>query len=291
MKIATFNLNNNKKIFRSIIDAPKIGDKYFAIANSTTILPNILPDTTQYLSFENDKWVLYDKQLGGVYYNKLTGETFNIILEKDADLYTAIKPLLDFNDGTTQKFNEQLQCWEYTEKGSKLLALELEDLKKKKTTEIKNDYEKSQKVLLKNGKSVLIKTKGEEYKDLQTEFNKSSYRIDKLAIILIKDLIDKKRYKLVIPRSFGKLLLAKIQNLSRENFFRKEIAIQKIERDELTLQELSVLKVDFIFNSEININTEADNYINDPYYKTKYPEDIDFVIKSNKHFFTELNAE
>ena len=212
MKIATFNLNNNKKVFRSIIDAPKIGDKYFAIANSTTILPNVLPDTTQYLSFENDEWILYDKQLDGVYYNKLTGETFDTILEKDADLYTAIKPLPIFNDETKQQFNQELQCWEYTEKGSELLALELEDLKKKKIAEIKNDYEKSQKVLLKNGKSVLIKTKGEEYKDLQTEFNKSSYRIDKLAIIVIKDLIDKKRYKLVIPRSFGKFLLTKIQN-------------------------------------------------------------------------------
>ena len=72
---------------------------------------------------------------------------------------------------------------------------------------------------------------------------------------------------------------------------KKEVALEKIEKNELTFDELFALKVDFIFNSEINIDTEACNYINDDYYKTKYPEDIDFVINCNNHFFTEINAE
>jgi len=291
MKIAIFNLINNKKIFRSIIDAPKIGDRYFTIANSTDILPDILPNINQYLSFENENWVLYDNELSGVYYKKSNGEITNTLLERDADLYTAIKPLATFNDGTTQRFNEELQNWEYIEKGNELLAFELQDLKNKKIAEIQSNYEKSQKVLLKNGKTVLIKIMGQEYSDLQREFNKSSWRVDKTAIIVIKDLNDQKRYKLVIPRSFGKFLLTKIQDLSQKNFFKKEIAMQKIERNELTYEEIYDLKVDFSYDNEININTEADNYINDEYYNIKYPLDVEFVINSDKHFFTELDAK
>lgn len=294
MKIADFEIINGKKIFKAIIDAPKIGEEYFTIANSTKILPTVLPTINQYLVLENEEWVLFEKELNDIFYKKDNCQLVNTIFQKDIDLYTKIPPLKAFN-GTIQQFNNELQAWEYIEKGVELLELEfkekLKNLVEKKQNEIKTDYQESQQVLLKNGKSILIRIMGSDYWDLQREFSKSSWRKDRLATIIFKNLLDQKKYKIVIPRSFGKHLLAKIQEISQENHLKKEVVLEKIEKNELTFDELSVLKVDFIFNSEINIDDETCNYINDNYYKTKYPEDIEFVIKCKNHFFTEINAE
>lgn len=294
MKIADFEIINDKKVFKAIIDAPKIGEEYFTIANSTRILPTTLPNNNQYLVLENEEWVLFEKELNDIFYKKDNCELVNTIFQKDIDLYTKIPPLKSFN-GTIQQFNNELEVWEYVEKGSELLELEFQEklkiLTDTKINEIRTNYQQAQQVLLKNGKAILIKIMGADYSDLQREFNKSSWRKDKLATIIFKNLLDQKKYKIVIPRSFGKHLLAKIQEISQENHLKKEVALEKIEKNELTFDELFALKVDFIFNSEINIDTEACNYINDDYYKTKYPEDIDFVINCNNHFFTEINAE
>jgi hypothetical protein len=297
MKKIIYEYSLDKIFVKETVETYNQFDGSLILPQFYTEIKPIFDSSTHFAIFNEDKqkWEYKEFVDTGIYYNKKNLNEIEIKNKYDAnyslELYTKIKPLVNFNDGTIQKFNEQLQCWEYIEKGSELLALELEDLKKKKIAEIKNDYEKSQEVLLKNGKSVLIKVMGQEYADLQREFNKSSWEKDKLTDLVIKDLNDKKRYKLTVPRSFGKLLLSKIQKISAKNYKKKEVFIQKIEREELSLEELSFLKIDFIFNSEININTEADNYISDPYYKAKYPEDVDFVIKSNKHFFTELNAE
>lgn len=294
MKIADFEIINDKIVFKAIIDAPKIGEEYFTIANSTKILPTVLPNNNQYLVLENEEWVLFEKELNDIFYKKDNCELVYTIFQKDINLYTKIPPLKAFN-GTIQQFNNELQAWEYVEKGSELLELEFQEklkiLTDTKINEIRNNYQQAQQVLLKNGKAILIKIMGADYSDLQREFNKSSWRKDKLATIIFKNLLDQKKYKIVIPRSFGKHLLAKIQEISQENHLKKEVALEKIEKNELTFDELFALKVDFIFNSEINIDTEACNYINDDYYKTKYPEDIDFVINCNNHFFTEINAE
>ncbi len=294
MKIADFEITNDKKVFKAIIDAPKIGEEYFTIANSTKILPTVLPNNNQYLVLENEEWILFEKEINDIFYKKDNCELVSKVFQKDINLYTKIPPLKSFN-GTIQQFNNELQAWEYVEKGSELLELEFQEklkiLTDTKLNKIRSDYQQAQQVLLKNGKAILIRIMGSDYSDLQREFNKSSWRRDKLATIIFKNLLDQKKYKIVIPRSFGKHLLTKIQEISQENYLKKEIALEKIEKNELTFDELFALKVDFIFNSEINIDIEACNYINDNYYKINYPEDIDFVMNCNNHFFTEINAE
>jgi len=237
---------------------------------------------------ENKVWILKDKKISGYFYEKKGGKMETEIFIRDIDKYTETPPFEDFGDGSIQDFNETLQYWEYVKKQEKVLELEFSKIQESKIIEIQKDYQLSQQILIKNGKSVLIKIMGQEYADLQREFNKSSYRKDKLAILLLRDLNDQKIYKLVIARSFGKFLLTKIQDISQNNFFKKEIALQKINRNKLTLEELTALKVDFIFNSEINIDVEAENYINDDYYKNKYPTDIEFTISSKQNFFIEL---
>tara|TARA_R110000868_G_scaffold140631_8_gene356459 strand:- start:3818 stop:4708 length:891 start_codon:yes stop_codon:yes gene_type:complete len=242
----------------------------------------------------NQSWQYKKLAPLGIFYHKQNMAKIDVKDTKDinyfVDLYTNIQPPI-INDGDNIIFDDQLQAWKYINKGSQTLAIELKALVEKKLKEIRANYELSQQILMKNGKTILIRIMGTDYSDLQREFNKSSWTKDKLATINFKNLLDQKRYKIVIPRSFGKHLLAKIQEVSADNYFKKEVALQKIETNTLTLEQLSVLKVDFIFNSEINIDTEATSYINDDYYKTKYPQDVEFIIKCNKNYFIELNAK
>jgi len=300
MKLAEYTQIDGKNYFKGIIDAPFFDDKYHIIFQSTALLPKVEPKSSQNLILENkgtenEAWVIEEIILAGNFYEKKGGKMETEIFQRDIEKYTQIKPFEDFDDGSIQNFNETLQNWEYLKKGEKVLELELKEkfdkIKEVQLAKIQQDYQLAQQVLIKNCKTVVIKIMGQEYTDLQREFNKSGWRMDKLAILVLIDLNDKKRYKLTISRSFGKFLLTKIQNISQNNFFKKEIALQKIERNELTFEELSVLKLDFIFNSEININDEAEKYINDDYYKSKYPEDVEFIINSKNKFFTELNAE
>jgi len=261
----------------------------------TEIKPVFNGDTHFAIFDENSKtWNYKEFSPLGVFYNKQSMVKIEIKSKYNtdyfADLYTEIKPLPTFNDGTTQAFNNTSQAWEYITKGSQLLEFEWQNLTKEKVLEIQKDYKLAQTVLLINGRVILINIMGADYADLQREFNKSSWRKDQLATFIIKDVNDNKRYKLTIPRSFGKFLLSKIEKMSADNYKKKEIALQKIEQKELTLAELSVLKVDFIYDNEININVEANSYINDNYFITKYPKDIEFVINSNQHFFTPING-
>lgn len=294
-----------KKIYEYTIENIFIGEtteKYNQFDNSI-ILPQfyteikpVFDSNTHFAIFNKNKqrWEYKELTSIGIFYNKTDTSLLDVKSKYDinysANLYTNVKPPL-LNEGDSIIFDDQLQDWKYVNKGSKTLQSDFNSLKVKKLKEIKTDYELAQQVLVKNGKTILIRIMGSDYSDLQREFNKSSWRKDKLATINFQNLLDQKRYKIVIPRSFGKHLLAKIQEISQENYFKKEVFLEKIEKNGLTFDELSVLKVDFIFNSEINIDNEATSYINDDYYKAKYPQDIEFIIKCNNHFFTEINAE
>ena len=168
MKIADFEITNGKKVFKAIIDAPKIGEEYFTIANSTKILPTTLPNNNQYLVLENEEWVLFEKEVNDIFYKKDNCELVNTIFQKDIDLYTKIPPLKSFN-GTIQKFNNKLQAWEYVEKGEILLEKErleaLEIAKKEHLTQLQNDYNASKVIVIQNGETITIKhdTKEREY--------------------------------------------------------------------------------------------------------------------------------
>jgi hypothetical protein len=92
-------------------------------------------------------------------------------LKVSADLYTNVKPPL-LNEGDSVIFDDQLQDWKYVNKGSETLQSDLKSLKEKKRKEIRIDYELAQQVLIKNGKAILIRIMGNDYSDLQREFNK-----------------------------------------------------------------------------------------------------------------------
>jgi|694.fasta_scaffold75829_5 hypothetical protein len=160
MKIADFEITNDKKVFKAIIDAPKIGEEYFTIANSTKILPTVLPNNNQYLVLENEEWVLFEKEINDIFYKKDNCELVNTVFQKDIDLYTKIPPLKAFN-GTIQKFNNKLQAWEYVEKGEILLEKErieaLEIAKKERLTQLQNDYNASKVIVIQNGETITIK--------------------------------------------------------------------------------------------------------------------------------------
>ena len=234
------------------------GNGDFKIDNSTELSPPEYNQSTEtaFFNIEKKEWYLQDQVLIGNFINLKTFELKTEILAKEK-----------------QDYVEEVSFY------------------KKKIKEIQQDYIEAQKLLIINGQTVLIRIQGEEYTDIQREFNKSSWEKDKIVTLVIQDINNKKRYKLIIPRSFGKFLLSKIQKISAHNYDQKQVALQKIETKELTFKEIDNLTVNYYFNNQINIVEEADNYINDNYYNTKYPADIQFIIDLDKHFFTELSAK
>ena len=97
----------------------------------------------------------FDELESGSFYLKTDG-TFADLIEKDkSNEYTNIIPLQKFEDGTTQVFNEALNAWEYTFKGSELIELEkkqqLETARIEKLTELGTAFANSKRIIIKNG--------------------------------------------------------------------------------------------------------------------------------------------
>ena len=101
----------------------------------------------------------------GVFYHKQTMDKVQVRSQFDtqysADLYTHIAPLQEYDDGTIQAFNEELQAWEYTQKGATLLEKELkeelEKAKKERLAQLENDYNASKLIVIQNGNTIVIK--------------------------------------------------------------------------------------------------------------------------------------
>lgn len=154
MKIAEFEIIDGKKVFKSVIDGVKIGDKYHLIANSTDILPDDLPNENQFLVLQNEKWVLFDKKVDGTFYNKQDGSLSKSIFQKDYDNYTNITPLT-IDDNSKQKFNDEKQLWEYVFIDEKL-ALKI--AKENKTKKLKDEYDVSKNITLQDKNYKIIIT-------------------------------------------------------------------------------------------------------------------------------------
>lgn len=156
-----FNVWDKNKFTGEVIEVPKDLDDdlfngvhnanlghYFTIAP----LPNDFDETkhTAHYQVDTQEWVLQNLKLSGEFYEKATGKKFEEIDAKDISLYTNITPLQNYNDGTKQAFNDDLEAWEYTFKGEELLAyeakIELESAKNQKINELEAAYEKSKKI-------------------------------------------------------------------------------------------------------------------------------------------------
>jgi hypothetical protein len=284
MKIADFEIINNKKVFKAIIDAPKIGEQYFTIANSTKILPTVLPNNNQYLVLENEEWVLFEKELNDIFYKKDNSELVNTIFQKDIDLYTKIPPLQSFN-GTTQKFNNKLQAWEYVEKGEILLEKErleaLEIAKKERLTQLQNDYNTSKKIIIQNGNTLIIEHNTPERSiflhkltfmlkegllnnvaiSYQQNVNNVMYRFSALPTIwnyVFKDLF-------LVDRRKSDGTLTGFKESSREhNKILFDLLLLQIQNT-TTQQELDSISWEFVNpnGTVINVNNKAGQMLND----------------------------
>jgi len=101
----------------------------------------------------------------GVFYHKQTMDKVQVRSQFDtqysADLYTHIAPLQEYDDGTIQAFNEELQAWEYTQKGATLLEKELKEelerAKKEFLAQLENDFNASKLIVIQNGETIVIK--------------------------------------------------------------------------------------------------------------------------------------
>jgi len=165
-QVAEYKLINGKKCFASIQEAVSFEGEYHKFANSTYTLPKVQANENQYLVLENEgteneAWILQEKTLKGTFYEKQGGKIENEIFLRDAQRYTEVPKLEEYEDGTVQTFNEELQVWEYTEKGGTLLEKErieaLEIAKKERLTQLQNDYNASKVIVIQNGETITIK--------------------------------------------------------------------------------------------------------------------------------------
>lgn len=261
MKIADFEIINDKKVFKAIIDAPKIGEEYFTTATSTIILPTVLPNNNQYLVLENEEWVLFEKELNDIFYKKDNCELVNTIFQKDIDLYTKIPPLESFN-GTIQQFNNELQVWEYIEKGEILLEKErleaLEIAKKESLTQLQNDYNASKVIVIQNGNTITIKHDTEERKFFLDNIELVKNETTNSNTVLSYRQVDKEnkcRYSISLVYYIWKYLFTDLFLVARSSGFRElirsknegEYTLAKLKIENArTIDELNAVVCDFV---------------------------------------------
>lgn len=300
MKIADFEIINDKKVFKAIIDAPKIGEEYFTIANSTRILPTVLPNNNQYLVLENEEWVLFEKELNDIFYKKDNCELVNTIFQKDIDLYTKIPPLKAFN-GTIQQFNNELEVWEYIEKGEILLEKErleaLEIAKKERLTQLQNDYNASKVIVIQNGNTIRIEHDTEERKFFLDNIELVKNETMNSNTVLSYRQIDKEekcQYRLSLVYYIWKYLFADLFLIARSSGFKESIRSKnegeytvtklKIENAR-TIEELNAVVCDFVNPQGVIIDVSVK--AKEIFEHTDTPENVKQLISK----LTDKNGE
>ncbi len=158
MKTKTYYNYDKNGFFISIGEAknsPKhedIGQEWYMLpANATFIAVPEFNAELEIPKFDTDTeaWSVVDVEIQGVFYLKADATEFAEIAKKDADLHTQIEPLQKYDDGTTQAFNDATQIWEYTFQGKDLIEAE-------RLEALEADFNKSKKITLKNGRTVII---------------------------------------------------------------------------------------------------------------------------------------
>ncbi len=145
----------------SPLDGSRIVPQFY-----TEIKP-VFNNNTHFAIFDegSQSWNYKEFSPIGVLYNKQTMDKIEVKSQLDlrysTDLYTDIIPLQEYDDGSIQAFNEELQTWEYTEKGATLLEKErieaLEVAKKEHLAQLENDYNASKVITIQNGNTIVIK--------------------------------------------------------------------------------------------------------------------------------------
>lgn len=223
--------------------------------------------------------------------------------------FTKIKPPIFDKRYFQAYFIKDEERWEIREKvffgnfidivNNKLVdtatALEIETNKKAYFNSIyclnklNEEYEKAQYLDLVNGKTINIQIKGKLYEELITQYSRG--KLTNVLKLIVKSFDNTKlvisRVEVILPIKFAKQILAKIQDISYKNFKTKQILLKKIEDENLTNEELFALNYDFIYNSKINIENEAELFINSG---NATQEDIEFLQEKlkTKQFFIDL---
>lgn len=182
MKIAEYKIINNKNVFQSIIEAPVINGVDVVIYNSTKTLPDVLPTVYQDLILENagtedEKWVLVDRVIEGIFYLMSSGEMHESVLHADLHLYTDKNPQL--NDGDIANFDIQTKSWVLTHKGDITKADELSKAKTKLRSKIFKHWEAKRTFIVRNGVSMPIQANQEIQDNLDTWIGRMKDDIEK----------------------------------------------------------------------------------------------------------------
>jgi hypothetical protein len=294
LKIATYTMEGNRKIFSSEINAVEMvkngKPSYVKISNSTFTLPKVQANENQILVLQNEgtdneAWILEDKVLKGVFYEKQGGKMVSEIFVRDSAMFTEVPPLEFYDDETTQIFNEALQEFEYNNRGSVLLekelAEQLESAKKERLTQLQNDYNTSKKIIIQNGNTLIIEHNTPERSiflhkltfmlkegllnnvaiSYQQNVNNVMYRFSALPTIwnyVFKDLF-------LVDRRKSDGTLTGFKESSREhNKILFDLLLLQIQNT-TTQQELDSISWEFVNpnGTVINVNNKAGQMLND----------------------------
>lgn len=116
---------------------------YPSLYMATDIVPPQYNPELQLLKYDNWAWSIEEIELQGKYYKKSNADECDKILKKYLSLYTDVEPLDQYDDWTTQYFDEEKQKWQYNNKGAELLEvqqkLEEKQKRQKRLRDIKNE--------------------------------------------------------------------------------------------------------------------------------------------------------
>ncbi len=233
------------------------GSSLYKLENNEFFTEEPLPiynQATHQAFFKDNKWLVLEKKFEGTFLDIKN----NILIDKA----TAIQ----IENGDVVNF-DRFYC----------------------LNKVNQEYEKAQYLDLVNGKTINIQIKGKLYEELLTQYSRG--KLTNMLKLIVKSFDNTKlvisRVEVILPIKFAKQILAKIQDISYKNFKTKQILLKKIEDVNLTNEELFALNYDFVYNSKINIEDEAELFINSG---NATQEDIEFLQEKlkTKQFFLDL---
>lgn len=266
-QIAEYKLINGKKCFTSLQNEIFHEGKYQKFANSTYTLPKVQANENQYLVLENEgtdkeAWILEDKVLKGVFYEKQGGKMATEIFVRDSARFTEIPPLAFYDDGTTQIFNEDLQEFEYNNRGGVLLekelAEQLESAKIERLKQLESNWQASKLIVIQNGNTIRIKHDTEERKFFLDNIELVKNETTNSNTVLSYRQVDKEekcQYRISLVYYIWKYLFADLFLIARLSGFKESIrsknegeyTITKLKIENArTIEELNAIVCDFV---------------------------------------------
>ncbi len=252
-QIAEYKLINGKKCFTSLQNEIFHEGEYHKFANSTYTLPKVQANENQYLALENEgteneAWILCEKTLKGTFYEKQGGKIENEIFLRDIERYTEVPKLEEYDDGSIQTFNEELQAWEYTEKGGILLEKELkeelEKAKKERLAQLENDFNASKLIVIQNGNTIVIKhdTFEREHflKNIELVVNETT-QTNTVLSYRQNDIENRCQYRISLVYYIWKYIFIDLFLVARSSGFKE--SIRSKNQGEYTIAQLKIANV------------------------------------------------